>query len=377
VRGLPEFSGELPVATMAEEMDTPGPGQVRALVTSAGNPVLSTPNGARLEAALGKLEFMVSIDFYLNETTRFAHIILPPTSALEHDHYDLVFHALAIRNTAKYSEALFPPREADDVRHDWQIFNALTSRMKRAAARGVTSALTRTRARAEAAVLGRLGPDGMLDLALRTGPHGFRVRAFPPRRGIDLRALREAPHGIDLGALEPCLPARLYTKDHRVALAPPMVVADVARLEGRLAREPDDAPLELIGRRDLRSNNSWMHNSERLVKGPARCTLRIHPNDAAARGLASGALARITSRVGSVVAPIEITSEMMPGVVSLPHGWGHSRKGTRLSVAEAHAGVSLNDLTDEQAIDALSGNASFSGLPVRVEAQREVETARE
>ena len=372
VRGLPEFAGELPVAAMAEEMDTPGPGQIRALVTLAGNPVLSTPNGARLEAALAKLDFMVSIDFYLNETTRFAHVILPPTSALEHDHYDLVFHALAIRNTAKYSEALYPPRESDDVRHDWQIFNALTWRMKG------DGALSRLRARAEGAVLARLGPHGMLDLALRTGPHGVRLRAFPPRRGVDLRALRDAPHGIDLGALEPCLPARLRSKDRRISLAPPLVVADVARLEGRLARDDSDASmLELIGRRELRSNNSWMHNSERLVKGPQRCTLRMHPRDAGARGLVSGALARITSRVGAVVAPVEISDEMMPGVVSLPHGWGHTRKGTRLAVAEAHPGVSLNDLTDEQAIDTLSGNASFSGLPVRVDAQGEGDAATE
>jgi anaerobic selenocysteine-containing dehydrogenase len=361
VRGLPEFSGELPVAAMAEEMDTPGATQIRALVTSAGNPVLSTPNGGRLERALAKLDFMVSVDFFVNETTRFAHLILPPTGPLEHDHYDLAFHALAIRNTTKYSEALFAP--AEGTRHDWQIFNELTWRMTRG------GTLARLRARAQAAALARLGPHGMLDVALRIGPRG--ASALPPRRGLRLRDLREAPHGIDLGPLEPCLPERLFTRDGRLALAPPQLVDDVARLEARLAQDverPRAGTLELIGRRELRSNNSWMHNSLRLVKGPARCTLRMHPGDAAARGLAQGALVRITSRVGEVVAPVDISDEMMPGVVSLPHGWGHDRQGARLAVAAAHPGVSINELTDDQAIDALSGNASFSGVPVEVRA---------
>jgi anaerobic selenocysteine-containing dehydrogenase len=326
-------------------------------VTSAGNPVLSTPNGGRLERALAKLDFMVSIDLYRNETTRFAHIILPPTGALEHDHYDLAFHALAIRNTAKYSDPIFAP--AEGTRHDWQIFNELTWRMQG------EGALDRLRARAKAAALGKLGPAGMLDVALGIGPHG--ASALPPKRGLSVAKLRASVHGIDLGALEPCLPERLFTRDKRIALAPPLLVGDVARLEAKL-NESSAHALELIGRRELRSNNSWMHNSLRLVKGPARCTLRIHPRDAAARGLVQGALARIKSRVGEVVAPIDISDEMMPGVVSLPHGWGHGRKGAKLAVAEAHPGVSINDLTDDQAIDALSGNASFSGVSVEVEA---------
>jgi anaerobic selenocysteine-containing dehydrogenase len=367
VRGLPEFSGELPVAVLAEEIETPGKGQLRALVTSAGNPVLSTPNGSRLERALAKLDFMVSVDFYRNETTRFAHVILPPTSVLEHDHYDLVFHMLAIRNTAKYSEALFPP--AGGARHDWQIWNELTRRLARG---GLAK---QALARAQAAVLGRLGPHGLLDLALRTGPRG--ARALPPRRGLSLRKLRGAPHGIDLGALTPCLPARLRTRDRHVLLTPREALDDTARLEARLAeaeREPSGATeqekslelLDLIGRRELRSNNSWMHNSVRLVKGKLRCTLRMHPDDAAARGLVSGALARVRSRVGEVTVPIEISNEMMPGVVSLPHGYGHARPGVGLTVAREHAGVSINDLTDDQAVDALSGNASFSGIRVSV-----------
>ncbi len=360
VRGLPEFGGELPVAAMAEEMDTPGEGQIRALVTSAGNPVLSTPNGARLERALAGLDFMVSVDLYLNETTRFAHVLLPPTGPLEHDHYDLAFHALAIRNTARYSEAIFEP--AEGARHDWQIWNELTWRM----ARG--SRVDRVRARVRAAALARLGPSGLLEAGLRVGPHG--ARAYPPRLGLGVRDLRGAPHGIDLGPLEPCLPGRLFTRDRRLALAPALLVGDVARLEARLEGDaPAPGGLDLIGRRELRSNNSWMHNSARLVKGPARCTLRIHPADAAARGLRDGARARVTSRVGAVVAPVEVSDEMMPGVVSLPHGWGHGRPGVRLEIAAAHPGVSVNDLTDEQAVDALSGNAAFSGVRVEVAAE--------
>ncbi len=365
VRGLPEFGGELPVAALAEEMDTPGPGQVRALVTSAGNPVLSTPNGGRLERALSKLDFMVSIDFYRNETTRFAHLILPPTGPLEHDHYDLAFHALAIRNTAKYSPAIFPP--SPGARHDWQIWNSLTWRM----ARG--SAAQRLKARARALALRAVRPQGLLEAALRLGPHG--VRANLPRLGLGLEDLRKAPHGIDLGPLAPCLPARLFHRDRRIALAPAVLVADLARLAAQLGERGGErgreragtGPLELIGRRELRSNNSWMHNSLRLVKGPARCTLRMHPADAAERGVADGHAVRISSRVGQVVVPAELSEEMMPGVVSLPHGWGHGRGGAQLSVADAHPGASINDLTDDQAIDALCGNASFSGISVHVE----------
>jgi anaerobic selenocysteine-containing dehydrogenase len=356
VRGLPEFGGELPVAVLAEEIETPGPGQLRALVTSAGNPVLSTPNGERLDRALASLEFMVSIDFYLNETTRHAHVILPPTGPLEHDHYDLIFHVLAIRNTAKYSPPLV--ERPADARHDWEIYSELTSRLSSG------TRWQRLKARAQVAALRRLGPRGMLDLALRFGPRG------DGRKALRLRDLEAAPHGIDLGALTPLLPGRLQTRDGKIALAPEALVADVKRLEDRLvaAVAGGGGALELIGRRELRSNNSWMHNSQRLVKGPERCTLLMHPTDAAARALADGALVRVTSRVGAVTAPVKISDEVMPGVVSLPHGWGHGRAGVRLAVASARPGASLNDLTDDQRVDTLTGNASFSGVPVTVEA---------
>ena len=356
VRGLPEFGGELPVAAMAEEIDTPGKGQIRALVTSCGNPVLSTPNGARLERALEGLEFMVSIDFYLNETTRHAHIILPPSGPLEHDHYDLVFNLLAVRNVAKYSPAVFA--RAREGKHDWEIFNELTWRLEQ-------RPLRRRLARAQSLVLEKLGPRGMLDAILRIGPRGDRFGLS--KDGLSLKKLEQAVHGVDLGPLEPCVRARLDSPDRKIELAPELLVRDLDRLEAALPsfkRAPGQ--LVLIGRRQLRSNNSWLHNSERLVKGPRRCTLEMHPSDAEALGLAHGQDVEVRSRVGAVVAPVSITESLMPGVVSLPHGWGHDREGVQLRVARAHAGVSINDVTDEQALDDLSGNASFSGLSVQV-----------
>jgi anaerobic selenocysteine-containing dehydrogenase len=354
VRGLPETVGELPVSALAEEIETAGRGQVRALLTHAGNPVLSTPNGRRLERAIEGLEFYVAIDFYLNETTRHAHIILPPTFALERDHYDLVFHTLAVRNTAKYSRAVFP-RPAD-ARHDWEILNALTWRIHGTVA-----------ARAKAIALAALKPRGMLDIGLRRGPYGSGLNPFA--NGLRMATLDADPHGIDLGALQPALPARLRTADRRLQLAPALFVNDVLRLEAALdSAVSDTGSLSLIGRRALRSNNSWMHNSERLVRGRDRCTLQMHPSDADSRALSDGDDVRVSSRVGDVTVKLEITNGVMPGVVSLPHGWGHGRDGTRLSVANAHAGASINDLTDDQRIDTLTGNAGFSGVPVQVAA---------
>ena len=358
VRGLPEFGGELPVAALAEEIETPGDGQVRALVTHAGNPVLSTPNGTRLDRALEGLEFMVSFDFYVNETTRHAHVILPPAFALERDHYDTVFHMLAIRNTAKFSPALFalPP----GAKQDWEILSALTTRLRRGSPDEVAKARVGDARRAA------LGPRGMLNAGLCAGPYG--ATSDHADGGLSLAALEAAPHGIDLGALAPCLPERLRTTPKRIALAPEMMLADVARLEQTCADagSPSSGLLALIGRRDLRSNNSWMHNSERLARGKRRCTLLMHPGDAVARGLTDGAMVSVVSRVGEVVAELETSDDIMPGVVSLPHGWGHDRPGVQLRVARAHGGVSINDLTDDQRVDALSGNAAFSGTRVIV-----------
>jgi anaerobic selenocysteine-containing dehydrogenase len=358
VRGLPEFSGEYPVATLAEEILTPGPGRIQGMLTIAGNPVLSTPNGARLDRALASLDFLAAVDFYVNETTRHAHLILPPTSPLQHDHYDVVFHLLAVRNTAKYSPALFAPEPG--ALHDWQIFNGLSTRLARRGRLGFF------RGGARALLLSLATPRRLLDLALRTGPYGRRSG-----RRLSLQALDAAPHGIDLGPLEPCLPERLFTPDRRIRLAPAELVADLARLRERLlgpAPAVRDGSLQLVGRRHLRSNNSWMHNSLRLVKGRERCTLLMHPEDAAERGLSSGQVVQVESRVGSLALPLEVSEEMMPGTVSIPHGWGHGRPGVQAGVATAHAGVSINDLTDDESVDALTGGAAFSGVPVRVAA---------
>lgn len=350
VSGRPEFGGELPVAVLAEEIDTPGDGQLRGLLTCAGNPVLSAPGGPRLERALAGLDFMVSIDPYLNETTRFAHVILPPTSPLERSHYDLALNAFAVRNVAKYVPPLFPrPAEARD---DWEICLGLWRRLGPLRRLGPAGRLVERG-------LARVGPEGVLDVALRAGPHR-----------LSLAKLRRAPHGLDLGALVPRLPARLGSADKRVDLAPPAYLADLARLERTYAADaPDDGRLAMIGRRHLRSNNSWLHNSERLVKGPSRCTLMIHPRDAAARGLVDGGRAQVSTARGAIELPVEVSEAMMPGVVSVPHGWGHGRAGTRQRVASAVAGVSINDILDPAVVDELSGTAALTGQRVEVVAR--------
>ncbi|MBS2014562.1 MAG: molybdopterin oxidoreductase family protein [Deltaproteobacteria bacterium] len=350
VRGLPETAGELPVAVLAEEIETPGKGQVRALVTSAGNPVLSTPNGKRLDRALASLEHMVCIDGYLNETTRHAHVILPPCSPLQRAHYDLALNAFGVENAAKWVDPPLPrgPHEKDDGEIAFEL--ALRLRLR---GKGKLFALAER--------LGRsFGPERVVDLALRTGPRGLG------RGGLSVAELRKKPHGVVLGPLERRLPGMLRTRSGKVELAPEAFVREVPALEGMLS-EPVPS-LVLIGRRHLRSNNSWLHNSQRLVKGPRRCTLLVHPDDAAARGLRQGDHAKVATSRGEVTAEVALSDEMMRGVVSLPHGWGHDRAGTRLGVAQAHAGVSANDLTDESRLDRLTGNAAFSALPVEVTA---------
>ena len=366
VRKLPEFTGEFPVATLAEEILTEGEGQVKALVTFAGNPVLSTPNGRELDRAFESLDFMVSIDLYINETTRHANIILPPTSPLEHEHYDLAFHVLAIRNTTKFSPALFQP--APDTRHDWQILLELQTRMQKDA---VTD-------RIKGNLMKRfLGPERMLDLGLRFGPYGGRLNPFS--KGLTLKKVRSAPHGIDLGPLKSCLPGRLQTTDKCIELAPEAIVKDLARVKARFfdrASVDTNGHLLLIGRRHLRSNNSWMHNSERLVKGKTLCTILMHPSDAAHRELRNGETVEVRSRVGSITLPIEVSDEMMPGVVSIPHGWGHDRVGNQMDVAQQHAGESINDLTDNLNVDALCGTAAFNGTLVTVDRSHASRQAR-
>jgi len=342
VRGLPEFDRELPAAALAEEITTPGEGQIRVLFTAAGNPVLSTPNGRALDEALPQLDFMVALDPYINETTRHAQIILPPTSPLEHDHYDIAFHINAIRNTARYNPPVFQPTA--DKLHDWEIFTALGERV----ARGLGQEPKADQP-----------PHELIDAGLKLGPYGQETE-----HKLSLQALNANPSGVDLGPLKPMLPERLLTPDKRIPCAVPEALADLPRLAAEFAGGKSAGTLRLIGRRHVRSNNSWMHNYRRLVKGKARDQLLVHPEDLEAQGLRDGERVELCSAAGRVTVTALASDEVMRGVVSLPHGFGHDRSGARLSIARHHAGVSCNDVTDAAYLDELSGNAAVNGVPV-------------
>jgi anaerobic selenocysteine-containing dehydrogenase len=350
VRNAPEYGGELPVSVFAEEIETPGDGQVRAVLTIAGNPVLSTPDGKRLADAFDKLDFMAAVDIYLNETTRHADVILPPTTALERDHYDIVFHGLAVRNTARFTPAALPKPKG--TRHDWEIFRDLTLRIQARLDRKPPLA-----ARLRERLVLSMSPTFLIGMLLRTGGR------------TTISDLRKHPEGVDLGPLRPTLPDRLQTRDKRLPLAPEVIVADLARLREAMAvmaSGPEDG-LVLIGRRHQKDNNSWMHNTDRLSKWKARHQLLMHPVVLAARGLTDGSLVAVSSRVGSVTVEVAAADDMMPGVVSLPHGYGHQVDGTRMGQASKVVGVSINDLTDPERLD-VSGNAALSGVPVTVAA---------
>ena len=340
VHDLPEYSGELPVATLADEMIVEGEGQIKMLICTAGNPVLSTPNGKKLEKALEGLDFMVSIDIYLNETSKYANIILPSTNGLETLHYDLVFHQLAIRNTAKLSEVLFEKDE--NQKHDWQILNELTERIT-----GKKNPLT---------------PEMMLD-------NMFKFSSYKAAN-LSVKKLKENPSGIDLGALQPLLTKRIFTQDKKINISPKFFIDDLKRLDKELfntnGEDKTNYPFALIGRRHLRNNNSWMHNSKLLMKGKNRCTVLMCPKDANNLSITNHQKIRITSNVGSIELPVEISDEMKEGVLSIPHGFGHNRQGTKIKLAEENAGESINDLTDDYNIDKLTGNVNFSGTRVKV-----------
>lgn len=344
VSGRPEYAGELPVSTLAEEMLTEGEGQVRALVTVAGNPVLSTPNGRQLEQALDGLEFMVSVDLYINETTRYADLILPSTSALENDHYDTTFNLFAVRNVSRFNRAILPKPEG--ALHDWEIFVGLAKAFA---------------ARTGQALKPTMAPAQMIDFSLKAGAYGD---AAPQK--LSLATLFDHPHGIDLGALKPNLAMRLKTGNGRVQAAPPVILADLARFARMQAPLPDE--LLMIGRRHVRSNNSWMHNFHRLVKGKPRHHLLMHPDDLLSRGLVDGQRVKVRSRVGVIEVEVQGSLDMMKGVVSLPHGWGHARPGVQMTIASGQPGSSANDLTDDCQLDELSGNAALNGVPVTVAA---------
>ncbi len=344
VSDLPEYGGELPVAALAEEILTPGQGQIRALITVAGNPVLSTPNGRQLEQALDGLEFMLSIDPYINETTRYADLILPPTGPLEHDHYDLTFNSFAVRNVARFNQPVL--EKPAGTLHDWEIFVGLAE-----------------------AFAGKLGvelkpsmtPAQIVDRGLRAGRYGDASE-----QKLSVVTLLEHPHGIDLGALKPNLIERLNAPGRQVQAAPALLLSDLPRFAAQPVAKAGE--LVLIGRRHVRSNNSWMHNYHRLVKGKPRHQLLMNPEDLLQRGLSDGQLVQVRSRVGAIEVAVAASEEMMPGVVSLPHGWGHARPGVQLAIASAQPGASANDLTDERQLDTLSGNAALNGVPVEVSA---------
>lgn len=362
VRELPETFGEFPVSAMAEEMDTPGEGQIRAFISIAGNPGLSTPNSERLAEALENLDFMISFDVYVNETTRHADVILPGPSPLAHGHYDLAFYQLSIRNIANYSPPVVPM--PDDMHDEWENVLRLTGIVTGQGPDADIDAIDRFIAEETArragldvedvkdAIENRRGPERLLDLLLRAGPYDLKL--------ADLEA---APHGIDLGPLEPRVPEVLRTPSGKIELAPEPIAADVPRLRSAMERNVNGG-MVLIGRRQLRSNNSWMHNLEPLVRGKEQCTAYVHPDDAERLGLRDGEPARVSSRAGAIEVPVEITDAVMPGVISIPHGWGHDADGVRMDVARAHAGTNSNVLADETMIDPLSGNAVLNGIPV-------------
>ncbi|WP_421552277.1 molybdopterin oxidoreductase family protein [Pseudomonas yamanorum] len=340
VSGRPEYGGELPVSALAEEMLTEGEGQIRALVTVAGNPVLSTPNGRQLEQALDGLEFMVSVDLYINETTRYADLILPSTSALENDHYDTTFNMFAVRNVTRFNRAILPKPEG--ALHDWEIFVGLAQAF--AAKTGNTLKPT-------------MPPAQMIDFGLRAGPYGDT---------LSIAALADHPHGLDLGPLKPNLTSRMKTANGHLQAAPSVILADLVRFAAQPVPKVNE--LLLIGRRHVRSNNSWMHNYHRLVKGKPRHQLLMHPDDLAHRQLSDGQRVRVSSRIGMIEVEVMSSLDMMPGVVSLPHGWGHGRPGVQMTIASEQPGASANDLTDERQLDELSGNAALNGVPVQVAA---------
>jgi anaerobic selenocysteine-containing dehydrogenase len=417
VRGLPEVFGELPAACLAEEIETPGDGQVRALIAVAGNPAVSTPNAGRLSRALESLDFMASVDIYVTETSRHADVILPAPSPLERSHYDLALYGFAVRNVANYSPPVLPMPEG--MQDEWRTLLRLTAiaagqpdldidqlddlfaleLLRRETGTQGSTVTGRTPEDLLAELAPRRGPERLLDAMLRVGPYGDGFGTRP--EGLSLAVLESHPHGIDLGPLEPRLPDVLRTPSGMIELAPPAIVADVPRLEAALA--PRDTPLAdldherlalrahgprphpaheplahqaqvaeaappmlLVGRRQLRSNNSWMHNLPMLVRGPVRCTIQVHPDDATRLGLVDGEPAEVRSRSGRIVLPVDVTDGIMPSVVSIPHGWGHDVEGVGWSVAAEHAGANLNRLSDERELDAVSGNAVFNGIPVEV-----------
>lgn len=382
VKQLPEAIGMLPCAALADEMLVPGEGQVRGFVTQAGNVVLSNPNAAKLQRAFEGLEFMLSLDIYVNETTRHADIIIPGPSYAEHSDFAAVTAYETIRKFIKWGAPVFAPE--GDTPHDWQIFAGLAARL-----RGVSVAeleedyvreflatattVGRPEARgvpieeARALIGDEPGADRLFDILIRGGPMGDAFGRVPD--GLTLDKVRQHPHGLDLGPLDAgMIPQVLHTPDSKIDLAPPQISCDVPRMESEMAALEKPGSMLMIGRRDIRSKNAWMHNVELLAKGKDRCTLVVHPTDAARLGLVTGSRARVRTHINEVVAPVVVSDEIMPGVVSLPHGWGHTMGDTRQRVANAHAGVNANAIIDEGDLDVPSATTILNGVPVEIEA---------
>lgn len=343
VRQLPFFNGEFPVAALAEEILTEGDGQIKSLITVAGNPVLSAPSGHKLAQAFEHLDYMVSIDIYLNETTKHANIILPGTTGVENSHFDIFFNSFSVRNTVKYSAPLF--EKEDDQRNDWQILNEISARMSDAKIDSNKSSIT---------------PEMILDMELKNGPYG--------EQGMSLQTLIDNPHGVDIGPLMPCLDDRIKTAAGKVDLAPQLYLDDLPRLNAVISQPArnEKYPFDLIGRRLVKSHNTWTQNSDRLVKGKNPCTLEVHPKDAQDLGLTKGQKVKLSSAVGAIEIEVTITDDIQQGVLSMPQGWGHNQTGTKMSVAATQPGVSINDLTDANRIDLLTGNAALNGTPVAI-----------
>lgn len=341
VRKLPYYNSEFPVATLAEEILTEGEGQIKSLITIAGNPVLSAPNGDALDEAFESLDFMVSVDLYLNETTRHADIILPATTGLEVAHFDVFFNSLAVRNTVKYSSPLF--EKTENQKHDWEILKGIAAHMTGIPDDGTT-------------------PEMILDMALQTGEYA--------EQGMSLQKLKDNPHGIDLGPLRPCFEQRIRTADGKVQLAPELFVADLKRLDETIEKETvarSEFPFDMIGRRLVRNHNTWTHNAYRLIKGKNACTLQLHIDDAKQLGIETGQQVLVRSSTGQVEIEVEVNDDIRPGVVSIPQGWGHNRNKTKMTVAAKQPGISINTLTDAGRVDELTGNAAFNGTPVAIE----------
>ena len=351
VRGLPAFGGEYPVSCLAEEITTEGEGQIKAMVLGAGNPVLTTPNAEQLDQAFEQLEFMVAIDFYVTESTRHADVILPPVTGLERDHFDLVFHNFAVRNFVTYSE---PVVDVDDEHlTDWQIYLSLAERLDE----------LNDKSTQHYAALWHKKPSGIIDDLLRNGKYGGGEHA------LTLDKVKATPHGIDLGPLQPALPEAIFHGDKKIPLEFDYFMGDLPRVERHFFSPEavnNNASLLLIGRRHLKTNNSWLHNSPRMHKGSNRCSAQIHPTDAKAYAIEDGDDIVVTSRVGQVTVEAEVTDKIMPGVISIPHGWGHDKNGVSWQVASQNAGANVNALTDEMAVDELSGNAVLNGVPVSI-----------